>query len=249
MKILVLAHRLPYAPNRGDRIRLYHLLQLLRTVHDVHVISLIHDAAERGQLARMPQTGSAVRGTTLDPLRYLRAVGALAGKRPLTHVLLHGTGMPALLERARAWNPDIVLAYGTGMVRYALEGPLRTIPCVLDMVDVDSQKWAQLAPRASWPMSWIYAREAVTLRGFERDAIRRVAATTVSSARERDVAAAVLGGPPPVVVANGVDVDGFAPPAPAAPSSRLVFCGVFNYQPNEEAAIWLATQVWPLVRA
>jgi sugar transferase (PEP-CTERM/EpsH1 system associated) len=249
VKILVLAHRLPFAPNRGDRIRLFHLCRLLRAAHQVHVVSLIHDADEWAHLAGMQQAGVAATGTRLALLRHVAALAALPGKRPLTHVLLDGANMAPILERECAWQPDVVLAYGTGMVRYALEGPLRATPCVLDMIDVDSEKWAQLAERASWPMSWIYRREADTLRAFERVAVQQVAATTVSSVRERELATRVLNGAVPVVVTNGVDVEHFAPPSPPAASSHLVFCGVFNYQPNEEAAIWLSSRVWPLVRS
>jgi glycosyltransferase involved in cell wall biosynthesis len=50
------------------------------------------------------------------------------------------------------------------------------------------------------------------------------------------------------VVPNGIDVDEFRPPVPAAESPTVVFCGVMNYQPNARGVQWFVREVWPLVR-
>jgi glycosyltransferase involved in cell wall biosynthesis len=129
-----------------------------------------------------------------------------------------------------------------------LRPPLADIPCVLDMVDVDSQKWAALSETAGIPMRWVYAREARLMGAFERYALDHVVATTVVSERERELAHRVLGDPAPIVVPNGVDLQWFAPRAPRPRNAEVIFCGVFNYAPNEEGAAWLVTDVWPRVR-
>ena len=115
------------------------------------------------------------------------------------------------------------------------------------MVDVDSEKWAQLGDSHTGPLRWIYRREARTLRQFERRLMRRAAATTVVSDRERVVAEKALGAPP-ISVPNGVDLQYWAPPSDQKKLPEVVFCGVFNYEPNERGAVWLATEVWPLVK-
>jgi glycosyltransferase involved in cell wall biosynthesis len=51
------------------------------------------------------------------------------------------------------------------------------------------------------------------------------------------------------VVSNGIDVPHFASRQTAAPSANVVFTGVFNYQPNEDGAVWMAQRVWPFVRS
>jgi glycosyltransferase involved in cell wall biosynthesis len=51
------------------------------------------------------------------------------------------------------------------------------------------------------------------------------------------------------VVPNGVGLDEFRPPTPPSDEPRVTFCGVLSYRPNEEAALWLAQTVWPLIRA
>ena len=249
MRILFLTHRLPYAPNRGDRIRAYHLLRLLASRHEVHLVSLLHDEDERQRLGDLAGVAASVEGAPVPKLRNrISAALALAGSRPLTHVLLSSPAFSVAINKTVASaRPDVVLAYCTGIADAVLHPPLHTVPCVLDMVDVDSEKWAELAATRSLPMNWIYRREARTLRAFERAAAAHAVATTVVSDRERTLAEQVLGRPV-AAVPNGVDVAYWARPAGHDSRPDVVFCGVFNYEPNERAAVWLATEVWPLVK-
>ena len=60
MRILFLTHRLPYAPNRGDRIRAYHLLHTLATEHEVHLVSLVHDDEEAAEVDRLKSVAQSV---------------------------------------------------------------------------------------------------------------------------------------------------------------------------------------------
>ena len=72
-------------------------------------------------------------------------------------------------------------------------------------------------------------------------------ATTVVSDKESAALERIAPGARTVVVQNGVDLTAFSSPGPPATASRVVFCGVFNYEPNETGALWLANEVWPLV--
>jgi sugar transferase (PEP-CTERM/EpsH1 system associated) len=135
------------------------------------------------------------------------------------------------------------------MARFALDAPLAAIPCVVDMIDADSAKWATLSRAARVPLKWIYAREATLLGRFEARAMRAVFATLVVNDREQALLRALAPDSRIEVLENGVDLQTFAPPGPPAPSSTVVFCGVMNYQPNVEGAVWLTRQVWPRVRA
>ncbi len=251
MRVLFLTHRLPYAPNRGDRLRAFHLLRLLTERHEVHLVSLVHDQAEAAHVDDLRGTIASVTGVPVPRWRNFAAVpGALLGDRPLTHVLLHGPGMAAALRhRVQSARPDVVLAYCSGMVRYALEDPLTSIPFVFDMVDVDSRKWTDLSTSTQGPRRWIYAREGARLLEFERRAMARARATTVVSERERAVLEESAPESRALVVPNGVDVHALTPTGAPTHELRVVFCGVFNYQPNADGAIWFATDVWPLVQA
>jgi sugar transferase (PEP-CTERM/EpsH1 system associated) len=248
MRLLFLTHRLPYAPNRGDRIRAYHLLRVLARRHEVHLLSLVHDREEAAQVESLRGSAASVVAVPVSrSARLAAAVLALAGRRPLTHVLLHSPAVvPALRELVSRTAPEAVLAYCTAMARYAMEPPLHGLPWVLDMVDVDSEKWAALAAGGG-ALASVYGREARLLREFERRAMHDAAATTVVSERERVLLSEVVPDAAGMVVPNGIDFGAFRPPAPPAAAPSVIFCGVFNYGPNEAGAVWLAKEVWPLV--
>jgi sugar transferase (PEP-CTERM/EpsH1 system associated) len=249
VKILALTHRLPYAPNRGDRIRSYHVLRTLAQQAEVHLFSF----AEQGEACHLPSMQSWLRSVTIAVPRrlvnYAKGAATLVGRRPLTHTLLDARGADRTLAAiAGRIEPDVILAYCSGMARFAVDGPLRALPCVVDMVDVDSAKWAALSGTASVPMRWIYRREARELGAFEVRACRHAASTLVVNARERDTLAAMAPGAAIAVVENGVDLDFFASQDPPAASLEVVFCGVMDYPPNIDGVVWFAHRVWPAVR-
>ena len=251
MRILVLTHRLPYAPNRGDRLRMYHMLQHLRGRADVDLVSFVHDdeeAAHAGELRSL-----AARVTTVRVPKWrnrLNAAATLWTDRPLTHALLDAPGFTRILTRlVDEHPPDVVLAYCSGMARFAMQPPLDRIPMVLDFVDVDSRKWKDLAGTARAPVSWIYRREARTLGAFEAAAAARAATALVVNDREAANARALAPSADVRVVLNGVDIDRLRPPHAPSPQPTVVFCGMMDYQPNHDGMMWFVRAVWPLVRA
>lgn len=250
MRILLATHRLPYAPNRGDRTRAYHLIKLLASRHELHLVSLVHDQDERAQIDGLTSMVASVRGARVPVWRNrVRAMSSLAGARPLTHTLLASPEMEsAIRATVDAAPPDLVIAYCTGVADILFRPPLQQVPAILDMVDVDSEKWSEMADRHRPPMRWIYQRELRTMRAFERTVMRRAAFITVVSERERELAERCGLGDRALTVPNGVAIDSWTPPSGIVPRQEVVFCGVFNYEPNEEGAIWLASAVWPLVK-
>jgi sugar transferase (PEP-CTERM/EpsH1 system associated) len=134
------------------------------------------------------------------------------------------------------------------MARFAVEPPLAEVPFVLDMVDVDSAKWARLADHHRGPRRWVYRRESAMLRTFEAVAARRARITMLVNDRERDIMREIDPGVPVSVVSNGIDLGAFRPREEPAPSSTVVFCGVMNYAPNERGVSWFVNDVWPMVR-
>jgi polysaccharide biosynthesis protein PslH len=250
VRVLFLTHRLPYAPNRGDRVRAYHLLRQLRTFAGVDLVSLVHDDDEAEHLDDARALATTVTGVRVPRVRNLvRAAAALPTTRPFSHVLLDSPELQPAVERVvRDHAPDVVLAFCTGIAHVVVRPPLDRLPLVLDMVDVDSAKWAALAATSAPPRSWIYAREARTLEAFEVSITRRAFATTLTTDKELDTLRALVPGARIEVMQNGVDAEGLRPPAQPRASETVVFCGVMNYPPNEEGAVWMVQEVWPLVR-
>jgi sugar transferase (PEP-CTERM/EpsH1 system associated) len=251
LKVLFLTHRLPFAPNRGDRVRAFHMVKLLAKHFDLTVASLVHDQDEEAQAATVQRMGARVVTAPFSrPRNLARASLAVWGRTPLTHVLLDSPGMrDAIAEATRDDRPDVVLSYCSGMAQYCLAPPLAGLPLVMDFVDVDSAKWAAFSESASPPMAWVQAREARYLSTFEARAARASSAAVVVNERERETLRRLSPDANVQVVPNGVDVAGLLPPNIPASEPRVVFQAVFNYAPNVDGALWFAREVWPRVRA
>lgn len=250
MRVLYLTHRLPYAPNRGDRVRAYHLLRVLSARAEVDLLSLVHDADEASHAGDLASMAASV--TTVAVPRYrnlLRTALFFPTSRPATHTMLDAPDLSSAVAALARRSPDAVLAYCSGMARCALEPALRDRPMVLDMVDVDSAKWAAMAATHSAPFSWVYAREARVLPPFEATAAAHASATLVVTNKERQTMAAIAPEARVEVVPNGVEADRLRPSGGPAGEPLVVFCGVMNYEPNREAVVWFARHVWPLVAA
>lgn len=251
MRILVLTHRLPYAPNRGDRLRAYHMIHELRRHADVELVSLVHDDEEASHVDEVRAFVSHVTTLRVTKLRSrVNAAMALLSGTPLTHALLDAADMRAtLMQICEARPPDVAFAYCSGMARFAMQSPLDQYPLVLDFVDVDSQKWRDMAAASAPPKSWIYHREAVTLGAFEARTAYKAVTSLVVNEREAEIARHLAPGASVQVMANGVELERLRPPGPPSAQPRVVFCGVMSYAPNAEGMAWFVEQVWPIVRA
>jgi sugar transferase (PEP-CTERM/EpsH1 system associated) len=250
VKVLFLTHRLPYAPNRGDRARAYHIIRTLAPLTEMHVGSLVHDDHEAAQLDRVRALGATVYGFRVPKsLNYIKGALSLAGTRPLTHSLLDSPdALPTIRRIVAETRPDVVLALCSSMAKFALMPPLESIPLVIDMIDVDSVKWAMLSKTARWPLAWVFRREHRRLGAFERLAATHAKETLVVNEREAEALRALTPVAKIRVVQIGVDFDGLHPQSAPVSEPRLVFCGVMNYTPNVEGILWFVREVWPLIR-
>ena len=204
MRVLFLTHRLPYAANRGDRIRGLQLLTHIAEFADVDLVSLAHSRDEAEHAGDLRGVAASVSLARTEPLRnYARAAAAVFLGGALTHKLLDASAMPGVIRRVvDAHRPDVVLALCSGMARFALAAPLDDIPLVVDMIDVDSEKWRSLSARARGPRRWVYGMEARRLAPFEALASERSKAVLVVNERG-DVATAKLEGGTRIVVVKG----------------------------------------------
>jgi len=257
--LLLLVHRIPYPPNKGDKIRSYHLLQHLARHYRVHLATFVDDADD---WQHVPRVQALCASSHFAPLGRvggrLRSLGALLGGSSLSLGYYRDAGL-------RAWVASTmqreaigrIVVFSSAMAQYAEAYPAARR--VVDFVDVDSDKWAQYAARKRWPMAALYAHEARQLLAYERRvALQCDAALFVSepeAALFRTLApesAARIGH-----VSNGVDTVYFAPgvaipdPYTAAgidPAATLVFTGAMDYWPNIDAVTWFAREVLPALR-
>lgn len=250
MKVLYLCHRIPYPPNKGEKIRAFHQLRALSGRHEVDLFTLVDDPADRtyeGALA--PYCRRVTTALVRPKLARLRALPFLLTDTPLTLPVFHSAQLKAEVRKALSTERyDRIFVYCSAMAQYveAVDG----IPILVDLVDVDSDKWEQYARFSPFPFSAVYRREGRCLRRYERRVCESAASVIVSTHREAEVLRQVCPTASVHVIPNGVDTAYFQPPAvrPAAPAPAVIFTGDMSYFPNEEAVTFFATEVLPRIR-
>jgi polysaccharide biosynthesis protein PslH len=251
-------HRVPYPPNRGDRIRSYHLLKHLAERADVSLATLADEPVDPASINVLRTLAKRVAIEPVGKSRWLRAAASLAGARSATEGLFSS---PKLRETVRQWSRetrwDAVLVFCSSMVQYTDLPELSGIPVVVDLVDVDSQKFFDYAKLARGPKRWLYQLEGRRLRRLECSLPGRAKAITLVSEPEAALYRSFCPNDRTLAVSNGVDLDYFRPqndgpnpwkPLPDADRTNLVFVGALDYHANVDGVTWFAREVWPLVR-
>ncbi|SHH41561.1 TIGR03087 family PEP-CTERM/XrtA system glycosyltransferase [Massilia sp. CF038] len=250
--LLLLIHRIPYPPNKGDKIRSYHLLKHLAQHYHVHLATFVDDEDDWQHVPTVQAMCTSSHFGKLNPLSgKLRSLAALTSKRSLSFDYYRSSAMQAWVDQTMAAHKiERVLVFSSPMAQYAEAYPAARR--VVDFCDVDSDKWRQYASQKPWPMSWLYRREADTLLTYER----HVAATCDASLFVSDPEAELFRTLAPESAAkigyfnNGVDTDYFSPERTyarpyAAGERALVFTGAMDYWPNIDAVQWFANEIFP----
>lgn len=256
--LLFLSQRIPFPPDKGDKIRSWHMLRHLAERYRVHLGCFVDDPRDFEHVPRLREmAGDSLFLPLRPPLAKLRSLTRLATPQPLTLGYFHDRRMAGWVRQVLARNPvKRVFVFSSAMAGYVLSDVPAGVRRVADLVDVDSAKWGQYAHRARWPMSHIYARERTTLAAFESRVARTFDATLLVSEPEAALLRAVAPDAADRIRAidNGVDHRFFSPDQPHAnpyPAGiqPIVFTGAMDYWPNGDAVAWFTRDILPRVTA
>ncbi|HEY0420095.1 MAG TPA: TIGR03087 family PEP-CTERM/XrtA system glycosyltransferase [Acetobacteraceae bacterium] len=254
--MLFLGHRFPYPPVKGEKIRAWNLIRHFAKSYRIHLGCLVDDPTDfqhqevvRPFCADLACFGIDKRWQKVKSLLKFRP------GRPLMLEYNHHPGLKAWVDATMARvDIDIVYIYSTAMAPYVL--PINRHGVILDMMDIDSEKWREYGTKSKFPMSAVWAREGRTLLAYEREAARQCDATLLVSDPEcrRLVELAPELAPRLHAIEQGVDLERFRPdialPSPYdVDAPQIVFTGNMDYWPNADAAIWFAREILPLLRA
>jgi sugar transferase (PEP-CTERM/EpsH1 system associated) len=251
--ILYLVHRLPYPPNKGDKVRSYHLLRHLQRRHRVFLGTFIDDPQDEVHVPQLREWCPDLHVERLRPRwRKLASLSALARGEALSLAYYRNAGLRAWVQQvATAHRLDATVVFSSTMAPFGWP-LLPATPMLVDLVDVDSQKWVQYAQARRGPMAWLYRREGRTLLAHERDCVLQSRRSFLVTDKERalfdELAPEARGRVD--VCGNGVDTDYFRPdpalPRPFAANERaIVFTGAMDYWPNVDASAERALPVHP----
>jgi len=253
--LLYLVHRIPYPPNKGDKVRSYHILKHLAARHRVFLGTFADDPDDLQHVARLRELCAELRVIELSPrLARLRSVSGFAANEPLSVAYYRDAELARWVDSTLANEAiDACIVFSSAMAQYVAgaDAP-RTV--LIDFVDVDSAKWAQYANSRWWPLSWVYRREGSRLLAFERAAADRATRAFFVTDAEADLFRRLAPGCVGRIetIGNGVDTEQYAPsqalPSPFAVGSLpVVFTGAMDYWPNVDGVRWFAEEVLPRV--
>jgi len=254
-EILFLAHRVPWPPNRGDKIRSHHFLQKLMDCAPVHVACFAEDESER-QLGweRKAELASCEIVVRTKP-QWLGGIEALVSGKPVSLTCFESSEIRAYVAHVIATRPiECIFVFSGQMAQY--------IPAdfggrvVMDFGDVDSAKFESYADDGSGPMAWVNRREGRLLRAFEKDIAGGADHSLFVSEAEAQLFRQRSGLTDDRVKAmgNGIDLDfydasGVKPAELENAGPMILFTGQMDYQPNVQAVESFSHQVMPDILA
>ncbi|MEZ5529323.1 MAG: TIGR03087 family PEP-CTERM/XrtA system glycosyltransferase [Porticoccaceae bacterium] len=255
--LLFLSHRIPFPPNKGDKIRSYHLLRYLSEHYRVFLGTFIDDPEDWQYQERVRELCEDCCFVALDSrsAKWKSLRGFLSGEA-LTLPYFYNEALSGWVDdQLREQQIEGAVIYSSAMAQYVMGSVHRLSRKVIDFVDIDSDKWRQYSDRKPWPLSWIYRREADRLLAFERQVAADSSGALFVSFAEADLFKVLA---PEVAEKtgfynNGVDVEYFSPAVPmenpySDDERALVFTGAMDYWPNVDAVCWFAREAFPLLR-
>jgi sugar transferase (PEP-CTERM/EpsH1 system associated) len=249
-RVLYLTHRVPFPPDKGDRIRNYHLLRQMAARGWVWLGCLADEPVSPesvAELARLCERVAVV--PTGRVARWVRAGWSLLRGNSLSEGAFAGPGLRRVIrEWAAEVRFDAAIVSASSLAPYLERDGPADVPTVVDLVDVDSQKWLDFAAASRGTRRWLYQLEAARVRKVEQRLPTWARAVSVVSRAEADLYDAIVGPGVATVATNGVDLGYFGPTE--GPTDRAcVFVGALDYLPNVDAVVWFAREVWPRLRA
>lgn len=259
MRILFLTHRIPYPPNKGDKIRSYHILKHLARSHEVYLGTLIDDKLDV-RFASSLQCMAA--GFVLERIRPMlkrfTSIGNVLKFDPISVGYFYSTRLQKLIDSiVERFEIDVCFCYSSPMAEYLFRskhrnGRLRFCKNIMDLIDVDSHKWAQYAEKSYGLKKRIYCYEANRLAEYEKKIVEKFDFILVVSDQEKAILSKGISIKKVHIMSNGVDFNYFNP---AHPKRRLqgirkiVFTGVMDYLPNVEGVTWFVEKIFPQIQS
>lgn len=257
-RLLLLVHRIPFPPNKGDKIRSFHLLRHLAARHEVFLGAFVDDTHDWQYEANLTALCREVKLVGLSPARrkFASLSGFLSGE-PLSLPYYRNAALQHWVNDTISRHAiDKVVVFSSTMAQFVSGSKYAQLRRVADLCDVDSDKWRQYAEGRSLPMRWVYQREARQLLAYERKVAAEFDASLFVTRAEAELFRKLAPESADRVdhFDNGVDTDYFDPELDhmspyQTPGPRVVFTGAMDYWANVDAVQWFVDEVWPAVRA
>ena len=253
--ILFLAHRIPFPPDRGDKIRSHHLLKGLAKLGRVHVGTFAETEQDRAEQSSLATIAASYCLPTRSKSLPRAGFEALLGNRAVSQTAFFDRDLATWVRDTLARHPiDTIVVFSGQMGQYIPSDFAGRV--VVDLCDVDSEKFATYAQESGFPRAILYRREAAMLTAEEVRLARSAETTLLISEKEADILRTRPGAAQADIRAlgNGVDTAFFDPsisdphPSMSGDEYHIVFTGQMDYPPNIAAVERFARRILPMIR-
>jgi sugar transferase (PEP-CTERM/EpsH1 system associated) len=248
MRMFFICQRVPFPPDRGDKITTFNEVRHLSTKHEVHVFCLADGKADLDNIPGLrPYAQSVTAVPVLGWKSKLRALKAMFAGEPLSVAAFNEAELHNAIRRQfTELRPDLIMVYSCNVAQYAEHFP--QVPRIMQFAELDSSRWGQFARRSRLPLRLVYAIEQQRFFAYERHIARTFSHALVCTAAEQRDFERLIPGVPVSLVGNGVDLDYFRSKRIAKRPGSIVFTGVMDYFPNIDAVLWFCDKVLPIVQ-
>ena len=249
--LLFLAHRIPYPPNKGDKIRSYHFLKYLTDAYTVHLGTFVDDSNDWQYTDKLDAICAETCYLGLNPLQAkIKSLQGLLTGEALSLPYYKNQAMQNWVDSTiKTHSIKKVLIFSSVMAQFIKK--THDVEMIVDFVDVDSDKWRQYARSKKGLGAWIYQRESRYLFNFEKKIAEQAKASFFVSEQEAALfkSLAPKASEKMTHINNGVDTDYFSPEQMfATPYSSnedvIVFTGAMDYWANVDAVKWFAEDIF-----
>jgi sugar transferase (PEP-CTERM/EpsH1 system associated) len=249
MKILFLTSRIPYPPHRGDKLKIWNLMNQLSRRHEIYLLTFVKNEAENAAMSRLREVCKDVRTVRLPVYRsLLNCLLAAPNKEPFqVHYYRSAQMANAVQEEIARIKPDVIHTHLIRMADYTASQ--QSVPVVLDMTDAVSLYLARFRDAQRNPLAkWFLGMELKRMVRYE-SIIESFDRGLVCSDTDREFLLRRNPNLPLSVLPNGVDLQVFSSNGPPVPDpARIIFTGNMSYFPNVDAAYYLVRDILPKIQ-
>jgi sugar transferase (PEP-CTERM/EpsH1 system associated) len=258
MKILIIAQRCPYPPNKGEKIRTYHQLKFFNECgHDVILASPYEHDSEQIHFNELKKHHCFEVLSEKLPAKPIRLVSGVLKNKALSISNFYSAKLQSKIDDVLASQKvDVIFCSASSVSEYIFHSKayakLTSPPAlIMDFMDADSDKWAQYQKSHQWPLSEVYGRESRLIADIESKIVKKFDHCLLITQAEVDLFQSIHGNVKNLsAIENGLDTTMFYPPANTRQTTNpyFLFAGVMDYAPNIDAVMWFIDSVWPAVK-
>ena len=255
--ILFIVHRIPFPPNKGDKIRSFNMLKFLAKHYRVHLATFIDDPEDEKYAKELDAYTVDKKIVSVNPLvRRVASMTALLTGEPLSNRYYQSSVISRWVDdKVKNEGVKKAVLFSSPMAQFLSGDKFNSVHRIMDFVDVDSEKWLQYSEKHRFPMSLVFAREGKTLRTYERKVANEFEASLLVSDQEAKLFKEIAPESASSVHAmlNGVNTDYFDnqldfPDMYDGNKQAIVFTGAMDYWANVDAVTWFVTHIFPSIK-